>query len=245
MTFFDTTKRAFPFLLLFAYGVFTCGYFFLDDYSSHYRLFARFVFFLGLLVFASGIRENHTHPLFQIIILYIVYFLLSGLWHVPTDWFRLGQKFTISIYILSFITITYFLVHWNRVLFERMLQLCILVAAAAALINLIVFYRDNAFPGTRLVGMGALTNVNEFTNVYGVFALLAMGFALRARLLSFRLIMFLAIAIFISYAWFGQSRTAFVSMTIVLLIQAGMTLERKRSFYASDSRCAGVWSERS
>jgi O-antigen ligase len=213
--------------------MFTCGYFFLEDYSSHYRLFARFVFFLGLFVFARGVRENYQHPLFQIIALYIIYLLLSGFWHVPMDWFRLGQKLTISIYLLSFITITYFLVHWNRVLFERMLLLCILIAAAAALISLVVFYRDNTFPGTRLVGMGALSNVNEFTNVYGVFGLLAMGFALRARLLPCRLLLFLAIAIFISYAWFGQSRTAFVSMIIVLVTQAGMTLERKRSFYTT------------
>ena len=231
LLFFDALKRAFPFLLLFAYGVFTCSYFFLESYNSHYRLFARFVFVLGLFVFAKGIRENYKHPLFQIMSLYITYLLLSGLWDVPIDWFHLGQKLTISIYLLSFVTITYFLVHWNRALFERMLQLCILIAAAAALINLITFYRDNAFPGTRLVGIGTLTNVNEFTNVYGVFGVLAMGFALRARLLPCRLLMSLAIAIFISYAWFGQSRTAFVSIVIVLMTQAGMSLEKKRSVY--------------
>lgn len=233
MTLFDTTKRAFPLLLLFAYGLFTCGYFFLESYSSHYRLFARFVFFLGLFVFISGIRENYKHPLFQIISLYIVYLLISGFWQVPIDWFRLGQKLTLSIYILSFITITYFLVNWNRVWFERMLQLCILIAAVSALVSIVVFYRDNEFPGTRLVGIGTLTNVNEFTNVYGAFGLLAMGFALRTRLVPWRLLLFLAIAIFISYAWFGQSRTAFVSMIFILGVQAVMTLEKKRSLYTT------------
>ena len=233
MNFPDTLKRAYPFLLLFAYGLFTCGYFFLDNYSSHYRLFARFVFFVGLFVIASGVRENYRQPLFRIIALYMIYLLLSGFWHQPIDWFRLGQKATISVYILTFIAITYYLVHWNRALFERMLQFCILVAAATALISLALFYRDNAIPGTRLMGVGALTNVNEFTNVYGVFGVLAMGFALRTRLLSWRIVLFLAIAVFISHAWFGQSRTGLVSLFIVLVIQTGMTLKRRRSFYTA------------
>ena len=216
-------------MLLCAYGLFTCGYFFLEDYSGHYRLFARFVFFLGLFVFISGIRANYRHPLFQAIAIYIFYMLLSGFWATPMDWFRLGQKFTISVYLFSFITITYFLVQWNHVLFERMLQVCIIVAAAAALISLVVFYRDNPFPGARMKGLGALSNVNEFSNVYGVFGLLAMGFALRTQALGGKLLLFVAVAIFISFAWFGQSRTAFVSMIVALVTLAALTHKRKRS----------------
>jgi len=232
LTLTDTLKRAFPFVLLCAYGLFTCGYFFLEDYSGHYRLFARFVFFLGLFVLVSGIRENYRHQLFQAIAVYIFYMLLSGFWATPMDWFRLGQKFTISVYIISFITIMYFLVQWNRDLFERMLQVCILIAAAAALISLVVFYRDNPFPGARMEGLGALSNVNEFSNVYGVFGLLAMGFALRTQSLGSKLLLFVAVAIFISYAWFGQSRTAFVSMIIALVTLAGLTRQRRSLFVA-------------
>jgi O-antigen ligase len=233
LTVTNTLKRAFPFVLLCAYGLFTCGYFFLADFNDHYRFFARFVFVLGLFVLVPGIRENYRHPVFQAIGLYTIYFLLSGFWAAPVEWYGLGQKFTISVYLLSFITITSFLVHWNRLLFERMLQLCVLIAAAAALVSLVVFYRDNPFPNTRLIGIGALSNVNEFSNVYGVFGLLAMGFALRTRKLPFRLLLFGAIAIFISYAWFGQSRTAFVSMIIALITLAGLTLEKKNRLHVA------------
>lgn len=229
LTLTDTLKRAFPFVLLCAYGLFTCGYFFLEDYSGHYRLFARFVFLFGFFVLFSGIRENYRHPLFQVMAIYIFYMLLSGLWATQMDWFRLGQKTTISIYIISFITIMYFLVQWNHVLFERMLQVCILVAAAAAMISIVVFYQDNAFPGTRMEGLGALSNVNEFSNVFGVFGLLALGFALRAPTQGGKLLLLGAVAIFLSYAWFGQSRTAFVSMIIAMVILAGLTRKRKRS----------------
>ena len=55
----EKAKAAFPYILLLAYGLFSCGYFFLDDYASHYRLYARFVFFLGLFAFPA------TRPYFS------------------------------------------------------------------------------------------------------------------------------------------------------------------------------------
>ena len=122
----------------------------------------------------------------------MLYLLLSGLWSDPLDWYRWGQKFTISIYLLGFITITHFLVRWNRDLYERMLQLCTLIAAVAALISLVVFYRENPFPSARLEGIGSLTNVNEFSNMYGVFALLAVEFARKAQNLPYRALFLLA-----------------------------------------------------
>jgi hypothetical protein len=154
-----------------------CGYFIFQDYSDHYRFFAKFVFVPELLIFVGAIRDTWRQPVFQAMAVYLLYLLLSGLWSDPLDWYRLGQKFTVSIYLLSFIAITHFLVQWNRGLYERMLQLCVLIGAVAALTNLLLFYREHAFPGTRVDGIGSLTNINEFAVVYGVFALLAIGFA--------------------------------------------------------------------
>ncbi len=229
----EPLRRLFPFLLLASYGLFMCGYFFLEDYSNQYRLFSRFVFFFGLFVFVAGIRANYRHPVFQAIAIYMLYLLFSGFWRDPMDWFLLGQKFVISVYILSFITITYFLVQWNRGLFERLIQLCIVVAAVAALINIFVFYSDNPFPSTRLMGIGALTNINEFANVYGVYALLAAGLALRTQNISYKVLLLVAIGIFMSYAWFGQSRTAFVSLIVALMALVGATVQEKRWLYAA------------
>lgn len=233
MTFLDTSKLALPYCLLIAYGLFTCGYFFFEDYSDHYRFFARIVFPLGLFVFLPALRQIYRHRVFQAIIAYMAYLLLTGLWHEPVDWYRLGQKATISVYIVSFITITYFLVQWNRRLFERLLQLCVLIAALAAATSFVVFYAEHPFPGERLVGLGALTNVNEFSNVYGVFGLLAMGFALRTANLSYRVLLLATIAIFLCYAWFGQSRTAFVSLIFALLVMVAMTVQDKKLLYVA------------
>ena len=77
--------------------------------------------------------------------------------------------------------------------------------------SLLVFYRVNPFPDTRLTGIGSLTNTNEFANVYGIFALLAMGFALQTRKLVCKAPFLLAIVVFVCFVWFGQSRTAFFS----------------------------------
>lgn len=231
MTFYDKLTRAFPFLLLSAYGLFMCGYFFLQDYNDHYRVFARFVFLPGLLVLAAGIKANWRHPLFQAVVAYMLYLLLSGLWSEPQDWYRLGQKLTISIYLLSFITITHFLVRWNRQYYERMLLGCILVAAVAAVTSIVIFYSDNPFPTARLAGLGSLTNVNEFSVVYGVFALLAMGFALRSQELAPKLLLLSAIGVFIAFAWFGQSRATLVALMIALFCLVGLGLRGRRLLY--------------
>jgi hypothetical protein len=60
----------------------------------------------------------------------------------------------------------------------------ILVAAVAAITSIVVFYRGHDFPSDRLEGIGLQTNINHFSNVYGVLALLAMGFALRTQALA-------------------------------------------------------------
>ena len=233
MTSSNSLKRAFPYLLLTGYGLFLCSYFIFDEYSEPYRFFARGVFLIGVFVFAGGVRATWRQPLFQAVIVYMVYLLLSAFWSEPMEWFRLGQKFVISVYIISFITITYFLAHWNHRQFERMLRLCVAFASLAALLSIVFFYRDHPFPATRLEGIGALTNVNIFANVYGIFAILAMGFSLRAETLPQRTLFLLAVGLFICFAWFGQSRTAFVSMLIALSLLVGLSLQQGKVLYAS------------
>ncbi len=233
LTLSEYSKSVFRYLLLAAYGTFLCSYFIFHDYSDPYRFFARVVFVLGIFVLVTSLRDIWRHPLFQVLAVYVLYLLLSGLWSEPRDWYRFGQNFTIAIYLLSFITITHYLIRWNSVWYQRMLQICVLLAALAALLSLLVFYRDNPFPNTRLNGIGSLTNVNEFANVYGLFALLAMGFALQTNKPVYRVPFLLAIMVFICFAWFGQSRTAFVSMLFALLMLMGLMLKKGRVLYSA------------
>lgn len=220
-------------MLLAAYGVFLCSYFIFQDYSDPYRFFARVVFVLGIFVFYTGIKSVWRHPLFLAIAGYMAYLLISGFWSDAFHWFLWGQKFTISIYILNFIAVTHYLVNWNRGHFERMLLVCVIFAALTALLSLEAFYQEKTLASTRLDGIGALTNVNIFSNVYGIFALLAMGFVLRAERFPYKALFLLAVGIFISFAWFGQSRTAFVSLLIALSALAVLTLKKRRVLYLS------------
>lgn len=224
-------QRALPYLLLVAYGFFLCSYFIFDDYSDPYRVFARGVFIIGFFVIASGLRGTWRQPLFLAAALYLTYLLISAFWSEPMEWFRLGQKFTISVYIVSFLAITHFLVNWDVRQFERMLRLCVLFAALSALVSILVFYREHPFPVTRLEGIGALSNVNIFANVYGIFALLAMSFSLKAERLSHKALFLAAVGLFVCFAWFGQSRTALVSMLIALMALAGLTSGERRGLY--------------
>lgn len=229
----DHLKRAYPFLLLAAYGTFLCSYFIFRDYSDPYRFFARVVFVLGIFVVFGSLRQIWRHPLFRVLAAYMLYLLLSGLWSEPLDWYQVGQKLTICGYLLSFIAITHFLIRWDGTWYQRMLQICVLLGAVAALASLLVFYRHNPFPDTRLAGIGALTNVNEFANVYGVFAVLAMGFALRSKNLAYKIPFLLAIVVFVCFAWFGQSRTAFAAMLLALMLLMGLMLDNGRVLYST------------
>ena len=231
MTLTDRLKHAFPVLLLATYGIFLCSYFFFDDYSDPYRFFARVVFVLGFFVLLPGFAGIRSQRLFQLIAFYLLYLVTSGLWSEPLDWYRIGQKLTISLYLLSFLAITFYLVNWNTVLFERMLRLSVVVAALAALLSLLLFYQQNAFPEARLEGLGSLTNINEFSNLCGVFALLALGFTLRTGNRPLKALLLSAIAVFICTAWFGQSRTAFVSMIVALSVLTSLMLTEKRAVH--------------
>jgi O-antigen ligase len=215
--------------MLAAYGGFLCCYFYFTDYSDPYRYFARFLFVLGLFVIAPGLRGTWKHPVFLPMTAYMAWLLLSGFWSEPLDWYQLGQKFTISLYLFGFIAITHYLVEHNSHLFERMLQVSTLAAGASALFSIVVFYRANPFPATRLEGTGSLTNVNEFATVYGVFAVLAGNFALRCESSACKSLFMLAVGIFICFAWFGQCRMVLFALLVTLWVLTGTTLKEKKA----------------
>lgn len=238
---FDRLRKVYPFVLLLAYGVFMCGYFFFQDYNDHYRYFARFLFVISIVVIIKNIPAVWRHPVFLAATAYMFYLLLSGFWSVPPDWYRLGQKFALSIYLIGFIAITHAFVSWDRHLYENLLKICVIIAATAALVNLVWFYADHKFPMTRLQGFGSLTNINEFVNVYGVYSLLATSFALRTHDVKQRLLFLLAVVVFLVFAWFGQSRTAFVSMILVQFVLIGLMERQWRILYfAGMSLLVGV-----
>ena len=224
----DYLRRAFPFLLLAAYGVFLCSYFIFNDYSAPYQFYARVMFILSLFVVVGSIKEVWKHKLFQTIVAYILYLLLSGFWSDPLNWYRLGQKATIAVNLISFIAVTHFLVHWNRSFFERTLQACILFATFAAVISIVVFYSNNSFPAMRLNPIGSLTNINEFSNVYAIFALLAAFFVMRFPGRKLNWVFIFSIGAFICVAWFGQSRAAFTALIIALLTLVSLMQKNKR-----------------
>jgi O-antigen ligase len=214
----DRASKYLPALLLVTYGVFTIGYFFFPDYNNQYRFYTKAVFFPAIFVLLTPLREIWKQPLFRLILLYLIYMLASALWSDPFRLYEFGQRLTLSVFILSFIAITHYLNDRYKVGFDRLLQLAVFVAAVAAIISLVVWYRNHVFPLSRLMGMGALTNVNEYANVYGIFALLATGYLLRASSLHERVLYIFAAMAFLCFIWFGQSRTAFVALFAALLV---------------------------
>ena len=224
-------KTVFPYALLAAFALFHCGYFFMPDYSDHYRLFGRFVLPLGVFTLVAGFRQLRDATLFRLILAYILYLLCTAFWAHEMDWYRLGQKTTIGLYLVTLITVTHFLVNWNRQLFDRLICGLVLISSFAAACNMIYFYSsvDNAFPAARLWPYGSLTNPNEFSNIYGVFAILALGWALRAESLVEALPGGIAALIALLLIWLGQSRTAFIALLLALLALTCLSSRGRRA----------------
>lgn len=234
MTLLDQLKRVYGPLLLAAYGAFLCSYFVLQDYSSPYRFFATLVFVPGLFVLVAGLRSVQSHPLFRAIVAYMAYSLISCFWSDPFEWYRTGQKLTICAYLLGFIGITQFLVKRDATLFDQMLRVCTLFAAASSAVSIALFYTDHSFPETRMAtAIGSLTNINEFANIYSIFAILALHFAMQSKSIPMRSAFLIAVAALVGAAWFGQSRTAFAAISIALLSLVIMTRPRARLYYVA------------
>ncbi len=215
--FLQRINKYIPGLLFVTYGVFTIGYFLFPGYSEHYRFYARAVFLPALFVILPSLREIARHPVFRLILVYLGYMIVTSLWSETFSFYDFGQRLTLSIYILGFISITHFLNDRYKAGFDRMLKFAVFVAAIAAIVSLVVWYRYHAFPLSRAEGIGSLTNVNEFSNVYGVFALLATGYLLTTSSVREKTLYIFAVVAFLCFIWFGQSRTAFSALFITLL----------------------------
>ena len=213
---YQRVKSLLPWVLMFTYFLFTVGYFLFPTYHDHYRYYAKAVAIPGILVIWDGLQETRHHTVFKIAVLYMLYMLATSTWSTPFELYRFGQMLTISFYLLTFIAVTHVLRTRFPAGFHYILRISIAVAAIAAVASLVVFYQTHNFPVDRAEGLGSLTNVNEYANVFGVFALLAMGYGLKAERRYAQALYTLAVLCIISFIWFGQSRTAFASLFMAL-----------------------------
>jgi O-antigen ligase len=237
---YNFVKPLVPRVLMATYFLFTIGYFLFPSYHDHYRYYAKAVAIPGILVLGEGLRETRHHPVFKLAILYLLYMLATATWSTPFDLYRFGQMLTIAFYLLTFIAVTQVLRTRFPAGFHHMLRICIAVAAAAAVVSLVIFYQTHSFPSARAEGLGSLTNVNEYANVFGVFALLATGYGLKAERKHARVLYTLAVLCFISFMWFGQSRAAFASLFAALFLLAFIGGKHNKTRVAILTACALV-----
>ena len=228
-------------VLLFTYFLFTIGYFLFPDYNVHYRFYAKAIAIPGVLVLWEGLKEIRHHPVFRIAIVYILYMLTTAAWSKPFDLYRFGQMLTISFYLLSFLAVTHVLRTRFPAGFPIMLRVCIAVAAiaaVAAVASLNTAYHIYGVSTARAENIGSLTNVNEYANVLGVFALLAAGYGLKTEMKFAQVLYVLTVFCFISLIWFGQSRTAFASLLAALILLSFMGEKHGKTWVAVLTACA-------
>ena len=237
---YQRVKLLVPWVLMFTYFLFTIGYFLFPDYNDHYRFYAKAVVIPGILVLGEGLRETRHHPVFKIAVVYMLYMLTTAIWSSPFELYRFGQMLTISFYLLTFFAVTHVLRTRFPTGFHHMLRIGIAVAAIAAVVSLIAFYQTHDFPTDRAEGLGSLTNVNEYANVFGIFALLATGYGLKAETKYARVLYTLAVLCFISFIWFGQSRTAFASLFAALFLLSFSGEKHNKTRVAILTACAMV-----
>ncbi len=211
-----------------AYGIFLAGFLLFPDYNDQYRYFKWFLFVPGLPMLLVALQDTRHLLLSKLISAYFIYFWIAAIWSADFDWYAYGQKLTTSIMIISFMGITYYLFSRHEKVCFYLISTIIIGSSVYAAYELILYYSNREI-NVRLYMPGALTNINEFSNVYGVLAIFSCYFAYTCKLRSFKVLFPLACLVVLMFVYFAQSRMAFFSLSLALIVL--VMLQAKRIVY--------------
>jgi O-antigen ligase len=203
------------------YSIFIAGYFLLPMASGHRQLYYALVF-PAVLLLARELRVFYSGNLLAgLILLYVGYMMASLAWSADFVALEAGFQLGYSLALLSFIFISGFLwIHYPgqlRALVPRVL----LLAGAAGLVSIVVWYLNNPFPSSRLEPLGVMHHQNKSACAYGIFLVLCAQHLHRDQNRQHRLLVFAVAAVLLALILFTQSRTALAGVSVALLVMLG------------------------
>jgi cell division protein FtsW (lipid II flippase) len=127
-----------------------------------------------------------------------------------------------------FILLTVYATKWEPARFAQAMTVLAAAAAGAAVISVPLWYTENPFPSSRIVGIGTLDNPNPSSFVYGFFALLSCQLALTHGNRSARLAFMFSTLLLGGYVVLTQSDTGILAMVFSIALLLLLRSKRKR-----------------
>jgi O-antigen ligase len=120
------------------------------------------------------------------------------------------------LYIAIFIAITVHVALSYQTFFFKLLTFVFIISSFVAIITIIIFYKENPFPGTRLFGYGLLNNPFKASSIYGIIILVCTYLVLHHSSFSMRVVFFGILMVSFSYMLLAQSRSALLSLVVAM-----------------------------
>lgn len=164
------------------YTLFLVGFYVVPNAVDLYKFYIATVFFPGLLLLPSVLRQSRRSFIWLTLVAYLGYMLASSLWSEDFSAAMLWQHVRYTLYILSFILLTLYFFMRDRLLPEAILHGLTLAVILAATISILYFEQVTMLPALtekRLVGLGITENPNPSAFIYGFFGVVALDYARR------------------------------------------------------------------
>ena len=145
--------------------------------------------------------------------------LATAFWSQPPieyDTWREGawQVGRLVVLLAAFIVATVALRRELGPAFEIGLKVVTVAAGAVALFSILYWYSRHPFPASRLYGLGAIRNPTLTAGLFGVFAVMACGYMVKAPRLGLRLAYALLFAVLAAYVVLTQSRAPVAALLV-------------------------------
>lgn len=207
------------------YCVFMLGFFFIPNAVDQYKFYSVAVFVPALALLPRIAKSLGPDRLLVAIAAYLLWMLLSSFW---SEAFVIGEFFgtlRLMAYLVVFILLTSYAASQNPALFNRGVAMLSLAAAVAAIVSVPLWYANQPFPDSRIVGMGTLDNPNPSAFAYGFFALLSCHLVFTHDTATGRTLFILGTLALCGFVILTKSNTGILatglSITLLLLLHHG------------------------
>ena len=116
------------------------------------------------------LRSLFSSRTFLLLTIYLVYMFCTLFWADSLGLADLSKYGRRVMYILIFVGVTIHLTRSYSTFIQRLLVLLCCTGSIVAVATIVLYYRQNPFPSTRLFGYGLLHNPFKASSLYGITA---------------------------------------------------------------------------
>lgn len=207
------------------YFLFMLGFFFIPNAVDQYKFYSIAVFIPALPLLPRIVKALGYDKLFYLIVVYLLWMLLSSFWSVAFSLEAFFKTLRLAAYIVVFMLLTIHLAWQKPAISEKFIALLGVAAAVAAVMSVPLWYSDQPFPASRIVGIGTLDNPNPSAFAYGFLAVICCHLALTHKRLSLILAFSLSTLLLTAFVFLTQSNTGILatvfSIALLLLLHHG------------------------